>query len=204
MARQQWASPAPDPEWQADKNGELLRQHGLCGHQGCTHKLKDAFWIAWAEEYRKQPGFSATACSRRCIWNWWYAYRDAVRKGWWGPKRPLVKKIKPESRWTWGRRGAQPREPQRAQQPQQQPEPGYATCRCQGGTLPCSSGICPRRPQYKQGQKVGMAGAVRITQRGPEQGPPAEGIARPRSVALNPSYEKPGTDVELSRYRKGK
>lgn len=201
MARQQWQSPPPDPEWQADPNGELLRQHGLCGHQGCTHRLGSTFWAAWAHEYRREPGFTVTACSRACIWKWWDAYRQAVRKGWLGPRRPLVQKIKGESRRKWGREPRQPREPQRAQ-PQQR-SPGAATCQCQGGTLPCVSGACPRRPPYTAGQQYRRAGAVQIARRGPEQGPPAEGTARPRSVALNAEYKMPGTDVELSRYRKG-
>ena len=193
MARQEVHQPAPDPEWRADPAGELLRQHGLCGHQGCTHRLRDTFWMAWAFEYRREPGFSVSACSRRCIWNWWDAYRKAVRAGFWGPRRPVVKKIG-GVQWSWPSR--KPRETQRAQ-PSQQPQEKVATCKCQGGTLPCSSGICPRRPAYTEGQRRSMAGDVRIAARGPVEGPPALGVARPRSVALAKEYKAPGSEIEL-------
>jgi len=195
MARQRQSQP-PDPEWQADNNGELLRQHGLCGHQGCQRRMGSTFWIAWAYEFRKEPGFSVTACSRQCIRNWFAAYKKAVSTNWRSPRRPLVKKIKPERAWSRGR-SRQPREPRQARQPRQ---PVMTACRCQGGSLPCTPGICSGRPQHAAGQLRRGEVPVQVTGRGPETGPPALGPARPKSVTLSPGHPpQPGTDVARRR-----
>lgn len=65
-----------------------------------------------------------------------------------------------------------------------------ARCKCQGGTLECVSGVCPRRPEMV----FHPTGLNTSTPRQPQ--PKAEGRARPLKVKLNEKYTRPGTEIE--------